>query len=414
MPTGTASLRKTERRGGVLVAACAAALAAALAGPAWAGPVPTPDDPPAGPRGEASPQIAEAPTKASSPEARTTPAAGTEASTPTPDAPLAAQTTHATPKANAHTAAAKTSKVTTPAPTSTATPQPAPTYGSTTIVSTATARTCRRLCAPGGPAKAETASRPTGERNEAGFAGARGCRGPAGRQPPRPADRDAHALVRRLRPGSDRNARSRGAPARGRGRGRPRRGRRRPPSRSDRVSPMRILGLALVAMVGWAVAPAAGGAASTPVPACNGGGCGGWFRSNVTVTWSYDGAGVTSAPGCGATTVTDDTGGATLHLHRLCGHGVLREQRDGSQGLEPAFGRIVVRQGPGLERLVHEPGRSVVLRRRRTVRDQLLHLGHVQRAGQRRREGDGVVHGRGGQHRARRRSRSTTTARPRP
>ena len=127
------------------------------------------------------------------------------------------------------------------------------------------ARACSRLCAPGGPAKAETASRPTGERNEAGFAGARGCRGPAGRQPPRPADRDAHALVRRLRPGSDRNARSRGAPARGRGRGRPRRGRRRPPSRSDRVSPMRILGLALVAVVGWAVAPAAGGAASTPV-----------------------------------------------------------------------------------------------------------------------------------------------------
>jgi len=78
------------------------------------------------------------------------------------------------------------------------------------------------------------------------------------------------------------------------------------------VSPMRILGIALVAMVGWAIAPAAVGAASTPVPACNGGGCGGWFRSNVTVTWSYDGAGVTSAPGCGATTVTDDTGGATI------------------------------------------------------------------------------------------------------
>ena len=41
MPTGTSSLRKTKRRGAALVAACAAALVAALAGPAWAGSVPT-------------------------------------------------------------------------------------------------------------------------------------------------------------------------------------------------------------------------------------------------------------------------------------------------------------------------------------------------------------------------------------
>jgi hypothetical protein len=47
------------------------------------------------------------------------------------------------------------------------------------------------------------------------------------------------------------------------------------------------------------------------VPACNGGGCGGWFRSNVTVTWSFD-PGSTGTSGCGSTTVSDDTGGAVL------------------------------------------------------------------------------------------------------
>jgi hypothetical protein len=78
------------------------------------------------------------------------------------------------------------------------------------------------------------------------------------------------------------------------------------------VIPLRILGLALVALVAALVAPELGGAASIPSPACNGGGCGGWFRSNVTVTWSYDPAGVASAPGCGATTITEDTAGTTV------------------------------------------------------------------------------------------------------
>jgi hypothetical protein len=75
---------------------------------------------------------------------------------------------------------------------------------------------------------------------------------------------------------------------------------------------VRFVCLVFVVAAAWAVAPDAGRAASTPMPSCNGGGCGGWFRSNVTVTWSYDGAGVTSAPGCGATTVSDDTAGATV------------------------------------------------------------------------------------------------------
>jgi hypothetical protein len=75
---------------------------------------------------------------------------------------------------------------------------------------------------------------------------------------------------------------------------------------------VKLVWLVLAAAVVWVLVPETGSAASTPAPACNGGGCGGWFRSNVTVTWSYDPAGVTSAPGCGATTITDDTAGATV------------------------------------------------------------------------------------------------------
>ena len=78
------------------------------------------------------------------------------------------------------------------------------------------------------------------------------------------------------------------------------------------MRPMRILLLALAVVVATLMGPELGGAASIPSPACNGGGCGGWFRSNVTVTWSYDPAGVASAPGCGGTTITEDTSATTV------------------------------------------------------------------------------------------------------
>ena len=72
----------------------------------------------------------------------------------------------------------------------------------------------------------------------------------------------------------------------------------------------RLLALVLVAL-GAAVAlpDHAGAAPGPPIPQCNGGGCGGWFRSSVTVTWDFDPAGVTSTSGCGAAGVTDDTNG---------------------------------------------------------------------------------------------------------
>ena len=77
-----------------------------------------------------------------------------------------------------------------------------------------------------------------------------------------------------------------------------------------------------------------------PSAACNGGGCGGWFRSNVTVTWSYDPAGVTRTTGCGSAAVTEDTGGATFTCTVNYGGPVLRQQRHGREGLEPTVGRL--------------------------------------------------------------------------
>jgi hypothetical protein len=76
---------------------------------------------------------------------------------------------------------------------------------------------------------------------------------------------------------------------------------------------LRLLGLAVLLAAAWSVLPGTASAApGPPSAACNGGGCGGWFRSNVTVTWSYDPAGVTSTSGCGPVTVSDDTGGASF------------------------------------------------------------------------------------------------------
>ncbi len=76
---------------------------------------------------------------------------------------------------------------------------------------------------------------------------------------------------------------------------------------------LRLLGLLVALGVGWAATPEqASSAPGPPSASCNGGGCGGWFRSNVTVTWSYDPAGATATSGCGAAVVAEDTGGATF------------------------------------------------------------------------------------------------------
>ena len=219
MPTGTSSLRKTKRRGITLVAACAAALAAALIGPpAWAGPVPTarrstgraarpgiaadrggadegvvargPDDSGRRNRGVDS-------------DARCTPGGADDARDAKGECTYGRRQDEQGSRRRRRRAPRPRNprRRTALRPiVSTAAPQPAPTHSSTTTGGTtrhvpAVTLRARRL------RRGRKASRPTGERNEAGFAGARGCRGPTGREPPRPADRDADALVRRLRRG---------------------------------------------------------------------------------------------------------------------------------------------------------------------------------------------------------------------
>ena len=61
-----------------------------------------------------------------------------------------------------------------------------------------------------------------------------------------------------------------------------------------------------------AALPGAAAALDPPVASCNGGGCGGWFKSAVTVSWSYNSSGATGASGCGTASVSEDTSGATF------------------------------------------------------------------------------------------------------
>ena len=75
---------------------------------------------------------------------------------------------------------------------------------------------------------------------------------------------------------------------------------------------VRIACLLLALVAGAATLPGEARALDPPTASCNGGGCGGWFRSSVTVSWSYNGSGVTGTSGCGAATIGDDTGGATF------------------------------------------------------------------------------------------------------
>ena len=80
------------------------------------------------------------------------------------------------------------------------------------------------------------------------------------------------------------------------------------------MSALRLAGAVLVVIAGTVllVPERAAAAPGPPVPRCNGGGCDGWFKSAVTVTWDYDPAGVTATSGCAPAGVSDDTAGATF------------------------------------------------------------------------------------------------------
>ena len=77
------------------------------------------------------------------------------------------------------------------------------------------------------------------------------------------------------------------------------------------MSALRLVPVALLVLLCLAAAPEPAVAVNFPSASCNGGGCGGWFKSSVTVTWSFDPGGTPGA-GCGGTTVSEDTGGTGL------------------------------------------------------------------------------------------------------
>lgn len=78
------------------------------------------------------------------------------------------------------------------------------------------------------------------------------------------------------------------------------------------MSALRALCAVLTVAAACAALPGAAAALDPPSASCNGGGCGGWFRSNVTVSWSFNSSGATGSSGCGASTLTEDTSGATF------------------------------------------------------------------------------------------------------
>jgi len=68
------------------------------------------------------------------------------------------------------------------------------------------------------------------------------------------------------------------------------------------------LALLVALVLPLVVAPQAGSVPGAPIPQCSPGtaGCSGWFTGNVTVSWTYDAAGVTQTAGCNVRTITTD------------------------------------------------------------------------------------------------------------
>lgn len=70
--------------------------------------------------------------------------------------------------------------------------------------------------------------------------------------------------------------------------------------------------LIVAVAAGAGTLPGEARALDPPTASCNGGGCGGWFKSSVTVSWSYNGSGVTGTSGCGTASIGEDTSGSTF------------------------------------------------------------------------------------------------------
>ena len=143
---------------------------------------------------------------------------------------------------------------------------------------------------------------------------------------------------------------------------------------------VRIACLLLALVAGTATLPDEARALDPPSASCNGGGCGGWFRSGVTVSWSFNGSGATGTSGCGSAGVSDDTTGVTFtctvnYGGSFVGSSVTVKKDSSPPGVSGSPARGPDSNGWYTQpRLVQFPGR------RRNVGRCVVHLGHVQRA----------------------------------
>ena len=219
-----------------------------------------------------------------------------------------------------------------------------------------------------------------------------------GRRP----DRASRRGPRGARPGR----RPERSPAR-HGRDPPRRGgvrqhrpRRRGAQRDEAgMRSLRALCAVLVVAAGCAALPGAAAALDPPSASCNGGGCGGWFRSSVTVSWSFNSSGATGTSGCGAATVSDDTGGATFTCTVNYGGSFVGSSVTVRKDSSPPGVTASASRGPRHERVVHESGQLQLHGGRRRLGRRVLHVGHLQRPRRGRHHRLGVVHGQRRQHR---------------
>ncbi len=219
-----------------------------------------------------------------------------------------------------------------------------------------------------------------------------------GRGPDRAPRRGLRAARPRRRPER--------SPARN-GRDPPRRGglrqhrpRRRGAQRDEAgMRSLRALCAVLAVAAGCAALPGAAAALDPPSASCNGGGCGGWFRSSVTVSWSFNSSGATGTSGCGAATVSDDTGGATFTCTVNYGGSFVGSSVTVRKDSSPPGVEASASPRPRHERLVHEPGQLQLHRRRRRLGGRVVHVGHIQRPRRRRHHRLGVVYGQRRQHR---------------
>ncbi len=135
-----------------------------------------------------------------------------------------------------------------------------------------------------------------------------------------------------------------------------------------RVSWRYPLVLFLVCVPLLVVVPSAGAA---PISvSCNGGGCvPDWYKTNITVAFAWDPAGVTQTQSCDTNTISSDTPGwSRTCIVTLLERFICVASRDGEERRYAArCHRWITEPWARSQRLVQQPGRDQLHRHRRNV-----------------------------------------------